>query len=215
MPPGANICIPFHVRGQSRRGGSRSAGSMRKSDGVGWMERHEKVSKVAAKFLYESRDINPYASAASMRALDALIRNSIADGLARAAQKWRLVYQAQSRLIGVPTRDKPFPDAEALAQLKEYKRMADELSEWVSRLHALPAPSNDRAYHRIRDNDQLLELLIAQDYAITVISESLDHLGDSLTSASAQALSLQFTEKLGELEAAIVSRSRILSNVPG
>ncbi len=178
------------------------------------MERHEKVLKVAAKFFDESRDVNPYASAATMRALDALIRNAIADGLARAAQKWRSVYQAQSRLIGVPTRDNPFPDPKALTLLKDYKRMADGLSEWVSRLHALPIPSNDRVYHRIRDNDQLLELLIAQDYAITIISESLDHLGDSLTSASAEALSLQFTEKLAELEAAIASRSRILSNVP-
>ncbi len=178
------------------------------------MERHEQIAQVALKFLNESRDINPYASSDSMRALDHVIRNGLADGLARAAGVWRSLYQRQSRVVGVPTRDRPFPDAQQMALLREYKRAADTLSEWVSRIHALPAPANDRVYHRIRDNDQLLELLIATDYQLATIADGIDHAADGVAIANAAESLALLDAKMAELEAQVTERSRLLTHIP-
>lgn len=178
------------------------------------MERHEQIATIVAKFLSERRDVNPYASADTMRALDHVIRNGLADGLARAASVWRSVYQEQSRLVGVPTRDNPLPDAQQMADLRAYKRLADMLSERVSAVHALPAPANDRVYHRIRNNDQLLELLIATDYGLAIIADSLDRLGDGVTRKTASPTRVAFEKKIAELDAALKDRSRLLSLVP-
>lgn len=178
------------------------------------MERHEQIGTIVAKFFHERRDVNPYASADTMRALDHVIRDGLAGGLARAASVWRSMYQEQSRRVRVPTRDNPLPDAQQMADLREYKRLADLLSERVSMVHALPAPANDRVYHRIRNNDQLLELLITTDYGLAVIAESLDRLGDGITRETASQARGAFERKIAELDAALKERSRLLSSVP-
>jgi hypothetical protein len=175
------------------------------------MERHEQIAIIVAKFFQESRDVNPYASAETMRALDHIIHNSLADGLARAASKWRQVYQELSRAAGVPTRDNPLPDAQLMQRARSAKRMADTLSDWVSRVHALAAPANDRVYHRIRDNDQFLELLIAQDYNIALTAEQIDHLADTLTPATAESLEPTFSAALSTLESAVRERARMFA----
>lgn len=178
------------------------------------VERHEQVAVIVAKFFSERRDTSPYASADTMRSLDSAIRNGLADRVARAAAAWRLVYQEQSRVVGTPTRDNPLPDPAEMALLRDYKRIADSLSERVSRIHALAAPANDRVYHRIRDNDQLLELLIVQDYTITMIADRLDRLADSLTALSAAELRPAFAEQLAQLDAAVKERTQMLSSIP-
>jgi len=177
------------------------------------MERHEKISVIVDKFFRERQDQNPYASAEKMRALDALIRNGLADGLARASAAWRGVYQTQSRTIPMPTRENPFPDSLALARVRAFKRMSDNLSEWVSRVHALEAPANDRVYHRIRNSDQLLELLIALDYQVATTADAIDRLADTLTVSTTETLQPLFENKLQELESQLRERSRILSSV--
>lgn len=177
------------------------------------MERHERVAAVVAKFFHESRDINPYASADTMRALDQIIRNGLADQVARAAGAWRAIYQQQSRIVGTPTRDKPFASAEMMAVMREFKQRADALSSLGSRVHALPAPSNDRVFHRIRDNDQLLELLIAMDYQLVGIAEAIEQLAAALTLANAKELGVQFSLKVAELENLVRERGGLLSQV--
>ena len=179
------------------------------------MERHERVAIVVAKFFNERRDTNPYASADTMRALDQIIRNSLADEVARAAQVWRDIYLQQSRVVGTPSRDKPFPDRESMAIMREYKLWADALSGLTSRIHSLPAPANDRVFHRIRDNDQLLELLIALDYQVAGIADSLGKLAGTLTVANARELGPEFSAKVAELESVLRERGGILSHVAG
>lgn len=178
------------------------------------MERHEAITVVVAKFFNESRDINPYASTETMRSLDHVIRNGLADGLARAAAAWRAVYQEQSRRIGAPTREHPFPDPADMAKLRQYKQMADTVSGWVSRVHALEAPSNDRVYHRIRDNDQLLELLIEADYHLASTAASLDRMTDTLSTDTVDAVAPEFEAQLNVLASAIRERSRLFVPAP-
>ena len=63
------------------------------------MERHEGLLVIVGKFLSESRDVNPYATATTMRALDQAIRNALAGDLAKLASAWRVLYQAASAQI--------------------------------------------------------------------------------------------------------------------
>ena len=179
------------------------------------MERHEKVTKVVAKFFNENRDTTPYASADTMRAFDQTIRNGLADGLARAASTWRAIYQRQSQVVGTASRDKPFLDREMMAALRDYKQWADMLSGLGSRIHALPAPANDRVFHRIRNNDQLLETLITLDCQLAIIAEAVDELGHTLTLDNAGELGSQFSSKVTELEGVLSERSSLLSKVVG
>ncbi|MCY0909887.1 MAG: hypothetical protein OWR62_16030 [Sulfobacillus thermotolerans] len=177
------------------------------------MERHEALSVISAKFFSERRDTNPYASAETMRALDQLIRNALSDGLARAAAVFRGLYQHESRRLSIPSREHPLPDPNAMVRLRELKRIADVLSEWVSRVHALPAPSNDRVYHRIRDNDQLLELLIEVDYQLASSASALDGLTDDLTVDQLDEVLPRLEAHLNTLGKAVRERSRIVSGI--
>lgn len=177
------------------------------------MERHEALHVIGAKFLSQGRDTNPYASAETMRAFDQVIRNNLGDGLARAAAAVRTLYQEQSRLMGTPTRERPFPDPADLARLRHLKRLADQLSEWVSSVHALEVPANDRVYHRIRDNDQLLELLIDVDYQLAKSASELDQLTETLTLSQFQDRLPRFESQLELLGKALRERSRIVSGV--
>ncbi len=178
------------------------------------MERHEQISVIVAKFFKEGRDTNPYASAEAMRSLDHVIRTGLADSLAHAAAAWRAVYQEQNRVMGTPTRENPFPDREALAKLRQLKETADAASEWVSRIHALEAPANDRVYHRIRDNNQLLELLIDVDYQLAASADAIEAATDGLTARNADERLATFQTQLDAFAQAVRERTRLIKSVP-
>ncbi|MCY0877869.1 MAG: hypothetical protein OWU84_02855 [Firmicutes bacterium] len=178
------------------------------------MERHERLAVIVDKFFHEKRDTNPYASAETMRALDHLVRIHVTDAMARAAAQWRAVYVDASRAMGTPTRTQPLSNVSAMSQSRLYKQLADRLSEWVARIQALPAPANDRVYHRIRDNDQLLELLIAHDYQLITLAEQLERESMHVTLDSAEALRPTVETLLKTLTDAVMERNRMLSAVP-
>ena len=178
------------------------------------MERHEQIPVIVAKFFNEARDTNPYASAATLRSLDHVIRTGLADSMAHAAAAWRMAYQEQNRIVGTPTRENPFPDRDAMAKLRLIKETADAASEWVSRIHALEAPSNDRVYHRIRDNDQLLELLIDVDYQLAAAADAIEQATDGLKVQNAEERLAAFRAQLDAFANAVRERSRLIKSVP-
>lgn len=137
------------------------------------MERQEKFRAVVRQFLQESADTNPYASAEKVRAMDRVIRNTIADDLAHAAGMWRRAYQTQAAALGHPTRERPVPTAEDLARVKALKMIADRLSALASAVMELETPASDRVYHRLRDNDLLLDQLVDEDYAAIPVSQHI------------------------------------------
>ncbi|MCL4493443.1 MAG: hypothetical protein M1294_01345 [Firmicutes bacterium] len=177
------------------------------------MERHEAIPVIVAKFFQESRDVNPYASAVTMRAFDQVIRNQLADSLARSAGQWRALYQQQGHLVGTPSRDHPFPDKEAMDSLRRLKQLADNVSQTVAHIHALEAPSSDRVYHRIRNNDQILEMLIDVDYQLATTAAAIDDLTNRLTLEGWKEIEPAFQERLAQLIQGIRNRSRIVSEV--
>lgn len=174
------------------------------------MEKHDSVQEIVAKFFSEARDINPYASAATMRALDQVIRNTLSGDLVAAAAAWRLRYQEASAEIPVPSRDNPFPDQHLLQKAKKLKALADHLSQLASQVAALEAPSQDRVYNRIRDNTALLDTLIEVDRGLAVIARRIEASSLATSPMDANALELG----LSDLESLLRQRRQILAGTP-
>ncbi len=177
------------------------------------MERHEQLPVIVAKFFKESRDVNPYASAQTMRAFDQVIRNQLTDSLSRAANRWRSVYQEQGRLVGVPSRDHPFPRPEEMESLRHLKQLADNVSQMIAHIQALEAPGEDRVYHRIRNNDQIMELVIDADYQLAMTAAALDDMVTKVSITTWRDLEPAFQERLEQLIQGMRNRSRIVSEV--
>ncbi len=137
------------------------------------MELTAKIRAVATALLPHTT-ADPYASGASMRALDGLIRSRVSESLAQAAAVARSAYSHGYEALGHPTRDHPLPDLEAMRQWNRLKRLSEELSGLGALVSALPAPTNDRVWQRLRNNRTLLELLIEYDYNLVEYSKTLE-----------------------------------------
>jgi hypothetical protein len=127
------------------------------------MERHDAWPVALDKWLSEARDTNPYATADSLRQWDNVIRNHAADALEAVASQWRAWYTEAHRSLPTPTREHPWPDRDAMARVQDLKHLADQCSAEASRVRAQEMPSQDRVFHRLRGNDNLLDLLVACD----------------------------------------------------
>lgn len=169
------------------------------------MERHESIAVVVGKFLVEAKDVNPYASAAAMRQLDQMIRNGLSADLAHAAGRWRKAYAEAARAIPSPSREQPFPDENLMREVQLLKASADALSSRATQVTGLSAPANDRAWHRIRDNDNLLETLIACDYHLAGVGTKLDY--------AVPGHPKVVVEVLSELDEALEERRRLIARV--
>ncbi len=174
------------------------------------VERHEGVLVIVAKFLSESLDTNPYASAATMRALDQAVRNTLSGDLTQLASRWRALYQDTSAKIPLPSREHPFPDRGLLDQAKALKAVADQLSQLASQATALEAPSNDRVYNRIRKNDVLLETLIEIDRNLALTARQMEEQRESLDADNLK----EIRTNMHQLEALMGERRRLLAPIP-
>lgn len=174
------------------------------------MEQHDKILAVMHKFLVETADTNPYATAATMRALDGLIRNQLSAQLARAAHLWRETWMAYNRTIPPATREEPFPDRAMLQTARQLKGLADRLSSLAGTVTALPAPVNDRVWNRVRNHALTLQTLIDMDYDLVSIASGWDSMptsGDSTTVT-------ETTARLDQLESRLRDRQLLLERVP-
>lgn len=170
------------------------------------MERHEKIQTIVQKFFQESADTNPYASAEKVRALDQIVRNTMADHLATAAGIWRRAYQMHMQAMGHPTRDHPLPSASDLARGTNLRRMAEELSVMATTVLALEAPASDRVYHRVRDNDGLLDALVDMDYAAITLGQRL-----TAISPDAPDAITQMTDAMQTVQTWLVQRRTVFT----
>lgn len=126
-----------------------------------------------AKYLNQSADRNPYASAASIRAWDLLLRNAVADSLEAAAGRWRAFAQQAQKAIAMPSRQHPLPDPEQLQAGRRLREIAGELSELAALVRAQPVPPSDRVWNRLRHHRQLLDDLLTHDARLALAAEQL------------------------------------------
>ena len=99
-----------------------------------------------------------------LRADDQLIRSKAAWLLGNAmaaADAAETAYRREH--LPAPTRAKPFPDAEAVANAQKLERMARAIGALEARIQHLPAPENDRMTQRYRKEAATLQKLMAFD----------------------------------------------------
>lgn len=157
-------------------------------------------------------DSNPYASPATMRALDSLIRSQVADQIARAAARFRGAYAEGHARLGHPSREAPLPDSAALEALRSLKAKGDRLSNLSAAVSALPAPANDRVWQRVRDHRNLLELLIEYDYTLVAESRKLGPWAEAALLSGAGGNDLE--SALAPIQRTLRERSDLLLSVP-
>ncbi|HEX3407756.1 MAG TPA: hypothetical protein VHS81_11005 [Caulobacteraceae bacterium] len=98
------------------------------------------------------------------RADDQLVRAKAAGLLARAhAALDRVEQDFRREKLPPPSQAHPFPDAGAVANCQKLERLGAEIGGLTGRLHALPAPENDRMTQRYRSEAETLIKLGAID----------------------------------------------------
>jgi hypothetical protein len=107
---------------------------------------------------------NFYKRENQLRADDQLVREKAGWLLGHAAAS---VESAESNyrreFLPAPTREKPFPDAAAVAVAQRLERLVKAIRALVNRMTELPVPGSDRMTQRFREEAPTLEALIALD----------------------------------------------------
>lgn len=120
--------------------------------------------KQIAVNLFYGWGYNFYRAENQLRADDQLVRSKAASLLGNAAAGVSEAESAYRReFLPPPTRAKPFPDAEAVANAQRLERLAREIISLEQFIHQQPAPENDRMTQRYRNEAQTLQTLIGHD----------------------------------------------------
>jgi hypothetical protein len=180
------------------------------------VERHDPWPEAVRKWLVEAADRNPYATAETLRAWDAVIRNAIADALEQAASRWRAWYGEAARAMPAPSRDHPFPDAAALARVRALKAQADRCSDTAAFVRALEMPAHDRVFNRLRNDDALLEALLDYDAALAGVCQDLLALAAPGPLSDADARATRLEQVLDRVRTVLDARQQaLIPRMPG
>ena len=107
---------------------------------------------------------NFYKRENQLRADDQLVREKAGWLLGNAAASVECAEGNYRReCLPPPTREKPFPDAVAVAAAQQLERLAKAIRALANQMTELPVPESDRMTQRYREEAQTLEALIAQD----------------------------------------------------
>jgi hypothetical protein len=128
---------------------------------------------------------NFYNKTNQARADDQLVRERASYFLSHAVE---LLAQLRSnyytRFVPPPTRENPFPPAEATAQIREIEAVQQALASVESHIRAMPVPTQDRTWWRFRQERLLLEQLLNFDLLLIRSSEQIYHYVEQLTPES-------------------------------
>jgi hypothetical protein len=117
------------------------------------------LKKVAINLFY-GWGYNFYRKENQLRADDQLVRAKAAWLLGQARAALDAAEQAYRReKLPPPSRAKPFPDPAAIAACQSLERLGQAIGAAAGRLHALPAPENDRMTQRYRNEAETLQKL--------------------------------------------------------
>jgi hypothetical protein len=128
------------------------------------------------------------------RANDQIVRDKAAGMLAETDRTLRaLERDYRARYIPPPSREQPFPDAQALAPLDELERLRKRIEALATTIRCFEAPGGDMVWFRIRQERATLERLLAFDVGLVGSVRAL--------SQAVQALSVEsiHERRLGEL----------------
>ena len=117
---------------------------------------------------------NFYNKTNQARSDDQLVRERASYNLAQAVSLLAQLRNDYSiRFVPPLTRANPDPPAEAMAQLRAIETAQQALSSVESHIRAMPVPTQDRTWWRIRQEQNLLEQLLNFDLSLVRNSEQL------------------------------------------
>ena len=152
---------------------------------------------------------NFYNKTNQARADDLLIRERASYFLSHAVERLAQVRSDYYQLfIPNPTRENPYPSAEATAPIREIEALQHSLGNLKSHIRAMPVPTQDRVWWRFRQEQPLLEQLLTFDLSLIRDSENIyqaveqltPHIWQSQGGSSLQYMTQQLTHLAQERE---------------
>lgn len=154
---------------------------------------------------------NFYKRENQLRADDQLVREKADWLLGRAAAS---VESAESNyrreFLPPPSREKPFPDAVAVAEAQQLERLVKAIRALANRMTELPAPENDRMTQRFREEAATLEGLIALDEQLVGQCELLRSTVEKREGAWIAERIKEINAGLDAIDATLVKRQALL-----
>jgi hypothetical protein len=153
--------------------------------------------KQVAVNLFYGWGYNFYRRENQLRADDQLVRTQAAALLGQALAAVQAAESGWRREhLPPPTRARPYPEADAVAGAQALERLGRDIGALEARLHALPAPENDRMSQRYRQEAETLQALIDCDEQLIGQAELLRTLVDGRDGAALLAAAADLGEGL-------------------
>lgn len=151
----------------------------------------------AATNLFYGWGYNFYRAENQLRADDQLVRGKAAWLLGIAmASVIAAETEYRREFLPVPSREKPYPDAAAVAAAQRLERLARGIGALESAIQQLPVPENDRMTQRFREEAPTLQALIGFDEQLVGQCDLLRSMVDGQDGTS-------IIGKIGELESGL------------
>jgi len=131
---------------------------------------------------------NFYRRENQLRADDLLIRSKLSELLGQCrAHLGALEAAFRREHLPPPTREQPFPDSAAVANVQALQRVQRDIEDLETTLRTAPVPEMDRIHQRHRDERETIETLVAIDSdmvrAVVSLHDAMAQLNDGATAA--------------------------------
>ncbi|GGA39296.1 hypothetical protein GCM10010981_30690 [Dyella nitratireducens] len=170
------------------------------------------IAKQVLSNLFYGWGYNFYRHENQLRADDLLIRSRISDWLGESrAHVAALESTYRRKYLPAPTREHPFPDANAVSQAQALQRIQRDLESMETVIRTAPVPEMDRIHQRHRNEGETLEALVSVDSALVL---HVKNLRDAIVAIDDGAVAIDAVPallKAGQIEATWQQRGQVLS----
>lgn len=162
--------------------------------------------------LFQGVGYNLYRDSNRARADDLLVRNRVADNLNGAVEALARLGVDYHKRMPTPSREHPFPPADAMAALKAARACKDRVEALASRVLTSSAPGRDATWAAFRTESNLLHQLLQMDLQLVQTSQQILEQARSFSAATwNQDSANQCEGVLSKLEGALRQRDAFLS----
>ena len=158
---------------------------------------------------------NFYNRGNAARADDLLVREKAAHQLGEAAAALSALEVAYRRqFVPNPTRENPYPPADAMERLRAIGGLKARISDVAVRIRGAATPTQDRIWFRLRNEQTLLYQLLTFDQSLIAAAQQVSELARTLTAASWNqdplSATASFDLPLQQLDSTIHDRTELL-----